>query len=135
MKIQENESAWWTYSSIRICHAKLDPDKLAKLLDVSPTIAQQPGESKIHHGQCKSAGYLCISHRTDDPVRPDQAFLWTESFILERQPHFHTMLRDDYDIDVYIAVFSNVLALGFDLPPTPTLWKLGIPIGIEFFAS
>ena len=45
------------------------------------------------------------------------------------------MLEDGYNVNVYIGVHTTLLALGFMLPGTPTLWNLQIPIGIEFFSG
>jgi hypothetical protein len=45
------------------------------------------------------------------------------------------LLKKGCHIDVYIGIMSNILALGFDLPATPTFWELGIAVGIEYFSS
>ncbi len=47
--------------TLQISHPSLDPTKLTKRLDVTPIIAQDPGESKIRHGDCPSAGYYVAS--------------------------------------------------------------------------
>ncbi len=132
---EDHYTAWKAISTVRVCHPTLNPNHLSKILKTTPSITYWPGESKIHRGESKSAGYWCAEKRVDYPIRPDSVIRWTESFVSNRESIFYELLSEGYDVNVYIAVFSDILALGFDLPPTPTLWKLGIPIGIEFFAS
>jgi hypothetical protein len=126
---------WWCEVSIRICHACLDPTAVSELLDSTPHIAQHPGETRIPHGNCRSAGYWCLEHRVGAPDRPSVSILWAEEFVKSRETQFGQLLENGFDVNVYIGVFSNVLALGFDMPPTPTIWKMGIPLGIEFFSK
>jgi hypothetical protein len=135
METRSEKPAWWCSASIRICHRELDPKRVSEMLNVTPQIAQRAGESRVPHGDCKSAGYWCLSHRIEDPNGPDSVFLWVEEFIREREPHFRRMLERGYSIDVYIGIHTNLLALGFDLPIMPAIWKLAIPVGIEFFAG
>jgi hypothetical protein len=135
--VSETESRveWWSKVSIRICHATLEPAEISDLLYATPELAQRPGESKIPHGNCRSAGYWCLSHLIESPQRPDAAILWAEKFVRSRESQIRQLLELRFDVDVYIGVFSSVLALGFELPPTPTIWSTGIPLGIEFFAQ
>lgn len=135
METANSKVAWWCEVSIRICHACLDPTDISKLLKATPQIAQRPGETKILHGACRSAGFWCVEHRVDFPDRPNVSILWAEEFVHSRESQFGRLLEQGVDVNVYIGVFSNVLALGFDVPPTPTVWKLGIPLGIEFFSK
>jgi hypothetical protein len=126
--------AWWCSARLRISHPTLDPAVLSKALNAIPVVAQRPGESKVVHGDCKSAGYWCVEQQVEYPDRPDALFTWVEQFILERESHFRRMREQLYNIDVYIGIHTTVLAVGFNVPMTPTLWKLAIPLGIEFFA-
>ena len=131
----KNECNWWCDVSIRISHAALDPDQVSALLQATPQIAYRPGESKIPHGGSNSAGYWCHSQRFDAPQRPNVSIEWAEQFVDSRALHLNDLLAQGAHIDVYIGVFSNVLALGFYLPPTPNIARLGIALGIEFFSS
>jgi len=105
------------------------------MLGVTPEITNAPGTSKIHHGSCQSAGYWCGVFRAEYPDRPTIAFEWTENLAATRESDLEHLLRDGFSINVYIAIHTNVMTTGFDLPPMPKLWKLGIPIGVEFFSQ
>ena len=135
MEEKSTKPFWKATASIRISHSNLDPDKLSQALNVVPSIAFRPGESKVAHGSCKSAGYLCIDFEVEAPDRPDRLFHLVEDFILQRKSLVEDLIRNGYAINVYIAIFSNILAFGFDLPATPTIWKLGITTGIEYFSK
>ena len=134
MENGESRSPWWSAASIRISHPQLDTGETTQMLGTAPSIAQHPGQSKVPHGACKSAGYWCLDHRVDYPERPDHVLLWVEQFASERKQQFRRLLDAGCEIDVYIGVHSNILALGFVLPASPTLWGLGISVGIEFFS-
>lgn len=134
METTQPKLGWKCSTSIRICHADLNPDTISKMLGAIPEIAQQPGESKIPHGNSRSAGYWCLQQRTDAPNRPHVARLWAEEFIQQRESQFFRLLKDGCDVNIYVGIFPNVLALGFNLPPTPTIWKLGIPVELEVFS-
>ena len=125
---------WWCELDIRIVHPDLDPEKLTRELAVSPSIAQKPGESKIHFQNCKSAGYWCVVHRVEHPARPDSAILWAERFVQDRETQIRRMLQDGFAITSYLGVHANVMTVGFDMPSTPLLRSLGIPLGIEFYS-
>lgn len=131
----ENRRDWWSEASIRICHSSLNPTLISELLCATPQVAQRPGESKIPHGSCRSAGFWCLESRAEAPDRPDAAILWAESFVISREAEVAQLLKEGFDVNVYIGIFSNVVALGFEMPPTPTLWKLRIPLGIEFYSK
>lgn len=134
MESSSTESAWRCSVDIRISHPQLDPAETSKTLNAVPLIAQRPGESRVPHGACKSAGYWCIEHRIEYPQRPDSLFSWAEQFVLEREAYFRRMVENGCDVNVYIGIHTNVLAMGFTIPATPTIWKLGISVGIEFFS-
>lgn len=135
MEAAKQKIDWWCIVSIRICHATLDPAKISELLNSTPQVARRPGESKIPHGDCRSAGYWCLDYRVDAPERPDVSIAWAENFIKSRESQFGHLVEQSFDIDVYAGIFSNVLALGLVVPPTPTIWKLRIPLGLEFFSQ
>jgi hypothetical protein len=135
MKTSEMKPAYWCSASIRICHPELDPTEVSQMLDSVPQIAQRPGESRVPHGACKSAGYWCIVHRVEYPDLPDSVFVWADQFVRERESHFRRLLENGCDIDVYIGIHASVLALGFKLPATPTIWRLSISVGLEFFSA
>jgi len=121
--------------SIRISHPTLDPDEISEALTAVPDIAQRPGESRVQFGDCESAGYWVIKYHVEYPDRPDLLFLWAEEFVSDRLDVFRSMLDKEYKIDVYVGIHSTVVACGFMLPATPTIWKLGIPVGVEFFSG
>lgn len=126
---------WRCACSIRISHPELDPIELTESLCVTPTIAQRPGESKVHHGNCASAGYFVVEHGSESPELPSGALSWAEEFFRQNEMKFDALLLKGCQVNVYLAVFSNVLAVGFDLPPMPTISRLGIRVGIEFFSK
>jgi hypothetical protein len=131
MSIQLKELFWWSSASLRISHTDLIPDEVTESLGIVPVISQSPGESKVHHGDCKSAGYWCAQNGFDSPVRPDKAFEWIEDFVSEKAEYLGKLLQKGSDISIYVGVHSSVLALGFNLPSTPSISKLGINISIE----
>jgi hypothetical protein len=124
-----------TSVAVRIIHPDLDPERVTALLHTPASLSKRPGESKIPHGDCKSAGYWCVEHWIDEPSLPDHAFLWAEQFFLNHTDEVLGLLGNGYSIDVYIGVKSKLIALGFNLPAMPTIWKLGIRVGIEYFSS
>jgi len=134
MESSEAQPAWRCSIDLRISHPSLDPDVMSQTLNAVPVIAQRPGDSRVLHGDCKSAGYWCTKHEIEYPDRPDALFFWAEQFVHEREAHFRSLLESNYDINFYIGIHANVMALGFSLPATPVIWKLGIPIGVEFFS-
>lgn len=99
-----------------------------------PEISYLPGESKIHVGECQSAGYWCAIYRVEYPARPTDVFVWAEAFANKRKTVLQKMLNDGCQMNVYVAVHTNVMATGFDLIPLPVIWELEIPIGVEFFS-
>jgi hypothetical protein len=105
------------------------------MLDATPSISQRPGESKVRHADCRSAGYLCFEKRVDQPERPNHLLEWVEHFFTDREEEFRELLSDGCRVDVYLGIHTNVLALGFNLPATPTLWSLNIPLSVEFFSA
>ncbi len=130
----EAQIPWWCSIDIRICHPTLDPADVSNRLNAVPAIAQNPGESRVPFGDCRSAGYWCIVHRVDYPERPDSVLIWADQFVLERRLEFDRMIKDEYDVNTYVGIHTNVLSLGFVIPETPTLWGLSIPVGVEFFS-
>ena len=134
MSNNETNLLWWSSADIRLVHSELDPANVSKLLGATPLIAQSPGESQVRHGNCHSAGYWCIAHRENQPSLPDSTIRWAEQFVSERELAFRKMLREGYSINVYVGIHTDVMTLGFELPQTPTLWNLRIPIGIEIYS-
>lgn len=136
----DSKIAWWCSASLRISHPSLNPGEVSRILDATPEFADMPGQSKVPYGKtstgysCKSAGYWCMTHRVECPDRPDALFTWIEEFVVDRESQLTQMLRDEYDVNIYIGIHSNVMTVGFELPETPTLQSLSIPIGIEFYS-
>ena len=135
METTQTKPEWRCSTSIRISHPNLNPDEISKMLDATPAIAQQPGESRVPHGDCRSAGYWCMKYQIEAPDRPNILFEWTEDFVRSHESQLTQLLDSRYFINIYIAIFCRLIALGFDLPPTPTIRKLEIPIGLEFFSQ
>ena len=125
---------WWAGASIRISHSELDVTQVSKTLRANPSLAQRPGESKVPYGNCKSAGYWCVDECVVEPGRPSLVIQWSEEFVAQRTAQFRELLDNKCHIDIYVGIHTTILALGFDLPATPTLWQLNIPVGIEFFS-
>lgn len=133
-ELTENKVFWWSSASLRISYPSLEPDELSLLLNAIPAIADRPGQSRVRHGSCDSAGYWCVSHREGSPARPSVVIEWAETFVADRIETFSRFVEIGYDINVYVAIHSNVMSVGFDLPSTPALTKLGIRVGIEYFS-
>jgi hypothetical protein len=125
---------WKASASWRIIHPNLEPSVVTKAVGLLPEISYLPGESKIHMGECRSAGYWCAVYRVEYPSRPTDLFIWAENFASERKTILQKMLDEGCLMNVYIAVHTNVMSTGFDLVPLPAIWELGIAIGIEFFS-
>ncbi len=128
------ELPFWCELDVRIVHANLDPKDVTNLLSLIPRISQKPGESKIHFQNCESAGYYCAVHRVEFPEKPDVAILWAEQLCAKRSREIRQMLNLGYEINLQLAVWLNVLSLGFSFPATPTINSLGIPLGVEFYS-
>lgn len=129
------DKKWWASSSIRIVHSELDPERITRLTKTRPSLSFRPGESKIHYGGSVSAGYWLVEHRVIEPDDPGTAFEWVESFGVEHEKTLTTLLSESCEISVYIGIHTQLVSLGFNLCPLPTLWRLNIPVGIEIFAG
>ncbi|HBE67032.1 MAG TPA: hypothetical protein DDW52_02685 [Planctomycetaceae bacterium] len=125
---------WWSEISIRVAKDDLDPDAISRETGLDPEHSFQPGESKIHHGQCESAGYWCVtSPRIFYPERPDQAICWAEDFVEQNFRLLQTLVDSGAAVSVYLGVHMNVMNVGFVLPAIPCITELGIEFGIEVF--
>lgn len=130
-----NELAWKCEVDIRIAHPQLDPTELTRLLDITPSVAQCPGESRVPYGECRSAGYWCATHVTNFPERPDAAMTWAEQFVATREQQIRELMNKQFDVNIYAAIYLNVMTVGFVFPSVPAISRLNIPIGIEIFTS
>ena len=129
-----DERPWWCEIDIRIVHSDLDPFALTQLLQIEPSFAQLPGESKVPHGKCLSAGYWCVSHRVEYPDRPDIAITWAESFIRSHELEIQKLLNKEADVNIYLGIHSSVMAVGFVFPTIRTIERLNLQLGIEYFS-
>jgi hypothetical protein len=135
METTHSKSEWRSSTSIRIVHPQLDPVDISNLLFASADIAQLPGESRVPYGDCRSAGYWCLKHQIEAPAQPNVSFEWAEDFVQLRESQLLQLLDSKYVIYIYIAIFSRVMTVGFELPSTPIIRKLEIPIGLEFYSQ
>ncbi len=135
MTDDDTQVFWWALATLRLSHPGLDPTRITQLLKATASVAFRPGESRVIHGDCTSAGYWCTEYRIESPIRPDHVFLWAEEFVSLRGEHIRDLLHQGYRLELYVGIHSKILALGFNIPTTPTLWELAIPIGIEYFSS
>lgn len=133
--MNDSDQFWWCSAHLRVTHPSFDSAAVSKRLNSELTIPKGSGVSKSAADESEAAEVWSLEYRIDSPKRPDVLLSWAESFVSDREPTFASLLADDFDIDIYIGIHSNVLALGFELPSTPTLSRLNIRIGIEFFAS
>jgi hypothetical protein len=133
--LEETEDQyWWSEISVRIAKDDLDPDIISREIGLTPQYSFHPGESKIHHGQCKSAGYWCVtSPRICYPQRPDQAILWAEDVVKRNVCLLQTLIDSGAAVSIYLGVHMNVMNVGFVLPATPRISDLGVEFGIEVF--
>jgi len=133
MGIDESTQYWWCAISLRIAHAELDPHVVTKELGISPSISLMPGMSKVRHSDSESAGYWCGGTRIDYPNRPSELIIWMESLVKENESFLRTVIGDGADVNVYLGIHLNAASIGFDVPITPIMNRLGIRIGIELF--
>ena len=133
LKPVEERSYWWSAISLRIVHEYLDPDSITEKLGIAPTFAFVPGESQVHHQDCKSAGYWCGNKRVDFPMRPSELVTWIEALAENNKCFLKTLIDGGADINIYLGIHLDVASLGFEVPHTPALNHLGIRIGIEIF--
>jgi hypothetical protein len=133
MHESNSHNYWWSSASFRIVHPELDPDSVTRMLGLTPSIRQFPGESKIHFGGSTSAGYWCAHERIYYPHRPDLVIRWAEEVASQNNDCLRQLLNNNHGIDVYVGIHVNVMSIGFEMPLTPHLTKLGIVVGIEFF--
>lgn len=129
----EEKPAWSCMISLRIVNEKLDPIVITKKLGVTPSVAHQPGTSKIHHGTSDSAGYWCGEMTFHYPDRPNLAIDWVEDQAKRNRDFLEQLVSDGAAITTYLGIHCNVMNVGFVVPPTPNLSNLGILLGIEFF--
>jgi len=130
----DNKIPWNCSISLRICHPTLNPHLVTQLLEFEPTIADAPGLSRVPFGECKSAGYWCGTFKAEYPDRPTVLFEWLEALVSSHENAIQKLLNDGCDIYAYVGIHTNVLATGFDLPQTPTVSRLQLRVGIEFFS-
>jgi hypothetical protein len=124
---------WWSSISLRIAHKELDPNEVTDEIGISPSVSFAPGKSQVHHQDCKSAGYWCGEKKVDFPIRPPELILWMEDVVEDHEIFLNKLLMSGANVNIYLAIHVDVASIGFDLPSTPTLNRLGIPMGIEFF--
>ena len=129
------ELPWWCEIDVRIVHPELNPVALTQVLRITPSISQLPGESKVPYGECHSAGYWCVSHRVSFPDRPDIAITWAEQFLHRNEIQMQKLVNQKADINIYLGIHANVMAVGFVFPATPTISKLALKLGIEFYSK
>jgi hypothetical protein len=133
VNVAPQERFWRGSVSVRISHPSLDPDSLSVRLNSTPVIAYRPGESKVRHGSCLSAGYWCVEQKAQTPQSPTALFLWLEKFAADREEQLRDIIGMNYRVYAYFGIHTNLLALGFDFPAMPVSGGLGIGLGMEIF--
>lgn len=133
MNVTPQKHFWRGSVSVRISHPSLDPDSLSVRLNSTPIIAYRPGESKVRHGSCLSAGYWCVEQQAEAPQSPTELFQWLETFVADREEQVREIMEIDYRVYAYFGIHTNLLTLGFDFPAMPISGRLGIELGMEIF--
>lgn len=135
MSIKDERSFWWASATIRIMHPMMEPAEISSRI-TSATSTDPLGKLEVTYGyNNKKMAYWYGEYRVESPNRPDVLIAWVEQLAKENEPLMAEMLELGGEIYVYIGIHSSVLALGFDLPSTPTVSRLGIAIGLEYFSS
>lgn len=135
MSSSDNGEFWWCSANFRITHQDQHPYESADLLDEIVAAAEILETIHVSHGFHKGKAYWYAEYRVESPNRPDVLVSWAEQFACENEKLLTKVLKEGWNAYVYIGIHSKVLAIGFDLPQTPKLQELRIPIGFEFFAS
>lgn len=135
MKSTENQRHWWCSAHFRVTHASINLSELSRHIRVSTPAIDSTPTVDTNCGMNKSQFFWSTDLKIESPDRPDALIIWAEQLAIENETVLAEMLKLGGKIYVYIGIHASVLALGFDLPPTPTLSKLGITIGLEYFSS
>jgi hypothetical protein len=133
MEVMDPTPHWWCAISLRIAHPELKPKAVTQELGLSPAISFEPGQSKVHHGDCRSAGYWCGERRIDYPNRPSELILWMERLVVDHRTYLANIIDGGADVNVYLGIHLESASIGFDVPCTPEMDNLGIRFGIEIF--
>lgn len=124
---------WWTNAEIRVCGETLVPAEFSASLRELPALSLLPGESRVPLGTCKSAGYVVFEARFDSPARPTEGIRWVNSFAERHSDKLEYYIHCGVIVKAFIAIHSNVLAIGFDVPSVSALERLRIPLDIEVY--
>lgn len=126
---------WWGSTTLRLTHSGHDLSTYSSSLNAAIAGGSWPGTQKVECGITKNTKrYIHVVFGIEHPNRPHVLFEWSELLVRKNEKLFVELKSIGCKMDFYVGVHSAVIALGFDLPPTPTLWRLEIPIGIEFFS-
>ncbi|MFN0199644.1 MAG: hypothetical protein ACKVT0_23060 [Planctomycetaceae bacterium] len=135
MTNNDNDLFWWGSVTFRITHPNIDPSDISDRINVALQDTDIPGKLEVTCGHEWNKTFWFGKYRIESPCRPDVLIAWVESFADSNKPQIADLMALGCKMYVYVGIHAKVLCVGFDLPATPTLWELNIPIGIEFFSS
>ena len=133
MNSTQDQSHWWCSAHFRVTHSTKDLSELSSRLSVPQTESNSNMEASC--GVKNGVFFWCPELKVQSPDRPDSLVAWAERLAKANETILSEIMGLGGEVYVYIGIHTSVLALGFDLPPTPTLSKMGIAIGLEYFAS
>lgn len=125
---------WWASATFRITHPEIDPSEISGRVNATASDEDALGKLDVRTGRNKKWSYWFGKYKIESPNRPDIVIKWAEKFAYENRSSIAELVGLGCEFYVYVGIHANVLAVGFDLPPTPTIWELQIPIGVEFFS-
>lgn len=125
---------WWASAHFRITHPTCDLSEIGNRLRASDPAVVLAASPETKFGMNKSQFFWCSDLKINSPVRPSELIAWAELTAFENETLLLELVSRGSTIYVYVGIHSNVLALGFDIPQTPTLLKLGISVGLEYFS-
>lgn len=135
MNSTEDKPHWWCSAHFRITHPSEDLSEFSKRLKVAIPAIDSTQAVETNFGMKRNKFFWISELKIQSPDRPDALIAWAEQLAKENELPLTEILKLDGQIYVYVGIHTSVLALGFDLPPTPTVSKLGVKIGLEYFSS
>ena len=134
MSSEVDSNHWWASAHFQITHPSCDLSEIAKYVRASDSVVAFAALPETKFGMNKGKFFWSSDLKVKSPVRPNELIAWAERTALENEKLLIDLVTLGSSIYVYVGIHSNVLSLGFDLPQTPTLLKLGIAVGLEYFS-
>lgn len=136
MKGIKGESVfWWCSATFRISQIGIEWAQALSNFSLPDIDADTSGTFEWRCEQKDGKLHYQGEYRVRSPQKPDCVIAWAEAFASKNRSELEQLLLAGCKVYIYVGVHSQVLALGFDLPRTPTLSALEIPIGIEYFSG